>query len=70
MLDSWVHDQETKGVRANGSRDFGIVMSGRTWYELLHVLEERAIKAEHYTEVRHCVLLQDEIYRKLREQGF
>ena len=70
MLDSWVNDQATAGIRANGSKEFTVKCDGRTWYEILHVLEQEAIKADSYTVVRHCVLLQDELFEQLKRQGF
>jgi hypothetical protein len=60
----------TAGIRANGNKVFEIEFTGQKLYELLRILEERALESEHYFKVEQSVLMANYIRTQAKEQGF
>lgn len=66
-------DQEaivTKGIRQNRAKVLAIPLTGEELYDLLAVLDDQAIRSEHYPEVRECVILAEKIRQRAKKQGF
>lgn len=68
-------DENWERERNNGAlkrdfKNFSIVFSHHDLYHLLKFIEDRAIRAESYAEVRQAVLFSEMIREQARAQGF
>lgn len=64
---------ERERLAGSAKRDFknySIEFSHHDLYYLLKFIEERAVRAESYAEVRQAVLFSEMIRKQAREQGF
>lgn len=60
----------THGIRANGKQLFTLTLRGKEVYELLQILERRAVQETSYLEVRTAVYFAERIRDQVKEQGF
>jgi hypothetical protein len=64
------HTMRTQGIRKNGERSFELHLRGREIYQLLHLLEELAVRDASYLEVRSAVYFAERLREQVKEQGF
>lgn len=62
--------ERNAGSQKKQFKNFSIVYSHHDLHHLLKFIEERAIRADSYAEVRQAVLFSEMIRRQAREQGF
>jgi len=60
----------SEGIRANGGKVFTVAFTGKHAYELLHLLENVALRGESYLDICEAVQHAEYIRERLREQGF
>ena len=60
----------TRGIRANGKKVFAVSLTGKEWYSLVSLLQDRAVAETDYVEVRASVLWVEKIRLQLAAQGF
>lgn len=58
------------GAAKKDFKNYAISFSHHDLYYLLKFIEERAIRADSYAEVRQAVLFSEMIRRQARDQGF
>lgn len=58
------------GIRKMGKQKFALMMLGQQAAELMKLLEEQAVQAANYLDVRRAVGLAEIIRDQLREQGY
>ena len=60
----------TNGVRQNAEKTFHLPYTGTEIYDLLRLLENHAVKCDHYLQARAFVLAAEILRQRAREQGF
>ncbi len=60
----------SNGGKENRNKHFRITLSGTEIYELLQLLEQSAVDAPDYMNLRAFVLAAEVIRNQVREQGF
>lgn len=67
--ENWERERN-HGAQRKSFKNYSLVFSHHDLYHLLKFIEERAIRAESYAEVRQSVLFSEMIRGQAREQGF
>jgi hypothetical protein len=67
--ENWERERE-RGGQKKDFKNCALQFSHHDLYHLLKFIEERAIRADSYAEVRQAVLFSEMIRRQAREQGF
>lgn len=67
--EAWERER-TAGVQRKDFHNLTIVFSHHDLYHLLKFVEDRAVRAENYAEVRQAVLFSEMIRKQASEQGF
>lgn len=64
------HALATAGIKANRKAHFTITLSGKELYEVLQMLEQAAVDAQTYSELRSFALAAEVIRNQADAQGF
>lgn len=62
--------QATKGIRRNRALLFRFELTGREIYDLLALLEDRAVAETSYLRVRQAVYFAERVREQARREGF
>jgi hypothetical protein len=60
----------TNGIQHNRTRPFHVKFTGKEIYELISLLEQRALKSECYLDVRQAVYFAEFVREQAKKQGF
>jgi hypothetical protein len=60
----------SRGRRENSRSTFKVLFDGQQIYDLLELLESRAVQDDSYLRVRQCVSFAETIREQARAQGF
>jgi hypothetical protein len=60
----------SKGIRRNAAVTFGVKLPGQDWYQLLTLLEGRAVGATNYLDTCEAVYFVERLRQQLKAQGF
>ena len=58
------------GVDVKRPEKFTLTLAGERMYELIQILEKRAVEAGDYYPCRECVLFAEHIRAQVKRQGF
>lgn len=60
----------SQGIKVNRARLFHVDFSGEQVYQLLAVLEQRAVAEQNYLDCRQAVAFAEGIRKQVHKQGF